>query len=175
MLLSTEIEDPSSNILTRLVELTFSSPIPLYRPTLKDLLSIEPTSAEPGVETLTRVLDGFQIDLLSLRLEGEDPGRTLDCDELKRVDKRCDSSRLGEVVEAALNSRIQQAERLLDSAREMEDLIAVKLRLWNNNEQPHLGCQRFQMACQSAAMQRGEICGGLIVTIIAPEFRVEVQ
>ncbi|GKD59194.1 hypothetical protein Tco_1296703, partial [Tanacetum coccineum] len=77
MLLSTEIEDPSSNILKRLVELTFSSPIPLYRPTLKDLLSIEPTAAEPGVETLTRVLDGFQIDLLSLRLEGEDPGRTL--------------------------------------------------------------------------------------------------
>ncbi|GKB66158.1 hypothetical protein Tco_0927570 [Tanacetum coccineum] len=84
---------------------------------------------------------------------------TADCDELKRVDKRCDSSRLGEVVEAALNSRIQQAERLLDSAREMEDLIAMLIAMWkaplgcgNNNEQPHLGCQRFQMACQSAGI-----------------------
>ncbi|GJV95953.1 hypothetical protein Tco_1547530, partial [Tanacetum coccineum] len=78
-------------------------------------------------------------------------------DELKRVDKRCDSSRLGEVVEAALNSRIHQAERLLDSAREMEDLIAMLIAMWkaplgcgNNNDQPDLGCQRFQMACQSA-------------------------
>ncbi|GJW11772.1 hypothetical protein Tco_1577599 [Tanacetum coccineum] len=87
----------------------------------------------------------------------------IDCDELKRVDKRCDSSRLGEVVEAALNSRIQQAERLLDSAREMEDLIAMLIAMWkaplgcgNNNEQPHLGCQRFQMACQSAGLEGKE-------------------
>ncbi|GKA77558.1 hypothetical protein Tco_0784019 [Tanacetum coccineum] len=85
------------------------------------------------------------------------------CDELKRVDKRCDSSRLGEVVEAALNSRIQQAERLLDSAREMEDLIAMLIAMWkaplgcgNNNDQPDLGCQRFQMACQSAGLEGKE-------------------
>ncbi|GJV21938.1 Toll/interleukin-1 receptor domain-containing protein [Tanacetum coccineum] len=87
----------------------------------------------------------------------------IDCDELKRVDKRCDCSRLGEVVEAALNSRIHQAERLLDSAREMEDLIAMLIAMWkaplgcgNNNDQPDLGCQRFQMACQSAGLEGKE-------------------
>ncbi|GKC35332.1 hypothetical protein Tco_1047716 [Tanacetum coccineum] len=73
MLLSTEIEDLSSNILTRLVELTFSSPIPLYLPTLKDLLSIKPTVGKPRVETLARVLDGFQIDLSKLTTKRRRP------------------------------------------------------------------------------------------------------